>query len=202
MCSAHDVPLLLLHDFDKAGFSIAGTLQRDTRRYQFTNSIRVVDLGLNLADVEQMGLESEYQHHPKGRRHALEDNLRTNGASDAEIAFMFRDFDRLRSTRRVELNAMTSPQFVEFVERKLRENGITKIVPDHDLMAEVYAGMERGRRLAKAIKQLEEKVHAQGDAKPPTDIVGRVRKVLEKHPNIRWDTAVANILDGTEGAPS
>jgi hypothetical protein len=28
--------------------------------------------------------------------------------------------------RRVELNAMTSPQFVAFVERKLRENGIAK----------------------------------------------------------------------------
>jgi hypothetical protein len=35
MCGDHNIPLLLLHDFDKAGFSIAGTLQRDTRRYEF-----------------------------------------------------------------------------------------------------------------------------------------------------------------------
>jgi hypothetical protein len=35
MCSDHEIPLLLLHDFDKSGFSIAGTLQRDTRRYEF-----------------------------------------------------------------------------------------------------------------------------------------------------------------------
>jgi hypothetical protein len=61
---------------------------------------------------------------------------------------MFRDFDRLRSTRRVELNAMTSPQFVAFVERKLLENGVAKIIPDQKLLAKVYAGMERGRRLA------------------------------------------------------
>jgi hypothetical protein len=40
MCSEHDIPLLLLHDFDKAGFSIAGTLQRDTRRYEFQNDIK------------------------------------------------------------------------------------------------------------------------------------------------------------------
>jgi DNA topoisomerase VI subunit A len=46
MCAKHDIPLLLLHDFDKAGFSIAGTLQRDTSRYEFRNSIKVVDLGL------------------------------------------------------------------------------------------------------------------------------------------------------------
>ena len=42
-----------------------------------------------------MGLESEYQHHPKGHRQMLENNLRTNGASEEEIAFMFRDFEKL-----------------------------------------------------------------------------------------------------------
>jgi hypothetical protein len=102
MCSKYDIPLLILRDFDKAGFSIAGTLQRDTRRYEFKNSFQVIELGLSLTDVEAMGLEPEYQHHPKGRRDVLEGNLRTNGASEAEIAFMFRDFGSLRSTRRVE----------------------------------------------------------------------------------------------------
>jgi hypothetical protein len=86
----------------------------------------------------------------------LERNLRENGASTADIAFMFRDFDETRSTRRVELNAMTSPQFVEFVERKLRENGIEKIIPDEDLLAEVYRGMGRGRRLAEAVGKLDQ----------------------------------------------
>src|ERR1700730_9876715 len=105
-------PLLLLHDFDKAGFSIKGTLQRDTRRYEFQNSITTIDLGLSLEDAQAMRLESEHQYHPKGRKAALIANLRENGARAAEIAFMFADFDRLRSTRRVELNAMTSPQFI------------------------------------------------------------------------------------------
>src|SRR6185369_8516036 len=54
MCHDHDIPLLLLHDFDKSGFSIAGTLQRDTRRYEFQNCITTIDLGLNLADVTAM----------------------------------------------------------------------------------------------------------------------------------------------------
>ena len=111
MCFEYDIPLLLLHDFDKSGFSIAGTLQRDTRRYEFKNSITTIDLGLGLDDVIEMDLESEYQHHPKGDKSALIANLQENGASEEEIEFMFRDFDQLRSTRRVELNAMTSPQF-------------------------------------------------------------------------------------------
>ena len=72
------IPLLLLHDFDKSGFSIAGTLQRDTRRYEFQNGITTIDLGLNTKDVTAMGLESEYQHHPKGDKAALIANLREN----------------------------------------------------------------------------------------------------------------------------
>jgi hypothetical protein len=191
MCSDHGIPLLLLHDFDKAGFSIAGTLQRDTRRYEFRNDITVVDIGLSLADVEAMGLEAEYQHHPKERRSALEANLRTNGAGEEEIAFMFRDFDRLRSTRRVELNAMTSPQFVAFVERKLRANGITKVVPDDDVLGEMYTAIGKGRRLEAAIEELDE-LDAK-DCKPPKNLKQRVRKVLAKHPAMRWDAAVAKI---------
>jgi hypothetical protein len=61
MCFDYDIPLLLLHDFDKAGFSIAGTLQRDTRRYEFQNAITTIDLGLGLEDVQAMSLESEHQ---------------------------------------------------------------------------------------------------------------------------------------------
>jgi Topoisomerase 6 subunit A/Spo11, Toprim domain len=59
LCAAHAVPLLVLHDFDKSGFSILGTLRRDTRRYAFRNRIAVVDLGLRLEDVEDSGLETE-----------------------------------------------------------------------------------------------------------------------------------------------
>src|SRR5262249_18603464 len=44
MCHYYDAPLLVFHDFDKAGFSTAGTLQRDPRRYEFQNSIEVIDL--------------------------------------------------------------------------------------------------------------------------------------------------------------
>jgi hypothetical protein len=192
MCHEHNIPLLLLHDFDKTGFAIAGTIQRDTRRYEFQNTVTTIDLGLSLEDVKEMRLESEYQHHPKGDKSALMENLRTNGASDEEIAFMFQDFDRLRSTRRVELNAMTTPQFIAFVERKLRENGIAKIVPDQDSLAEVYAELERGRRLKEAAEELDE--IDMDDCKVPKDLQRRVRKFLKDHPEKRWDEALDAIV--------
>jgi hypothetical protein len=205
MCHDHDIPLLLLHDFDKAGFSIAGTVQRDTRRYEFRNSITTIDLGLTLADVQAMGLESEHQFHPKGGKDALIANLRGNGATEAEIAFMFADFDALRSTRRVELNAMTSPQFIAFLERKLKEHGINKVVPNQELLAEVYAGLKRGRRLEEALQQavedLQEEDEEDGeveakDFRAPKDLPRRIRALLKRRPTLRWDAALAEIVDG------
>lgn len=192
MCYAHDIPLFPLHDFDKAGFSIAGTIQRDTRRYEFKNSITTIDLGLSLEDVKAMKLEFEYQHHPKGDKAALMANVRENGASEEEVAFMFQDFDRLRSTRRVELNAMTTPQFIRFVERKLIENGVAKIVPDQDLLAEVFVSLEHGRRLEEAVKDLDE--IDMEDLKVPKDLQRRVRQLLKEQPALRWDAAVAEII--------
>jgi hypothetical protein len=193
MCHDHDIPLLLLRDFDKAGFSIAGTLQRDTRRYEFQNSITTIGLGLSLDDVEAMELESEYQHHPKGKKHALIANLRENGATEADIAFMFRDFDSTRSTRRVELNAMTSPQFIAFVERKLRQHGIAKVVPDNDKLTEVYRLFVRGRAAAEIVRRELKKLNGDAAVEVPQDIETPVRQHLARNPTDRWDTAVRRI---------
>ena len=52
------VKILVLHDFDKSGFSIVGTLRRDTRRYEFAVAPQVVDLGLRLSDVEKWDLQA------------------------------------------------------------------------------------------------------------------------------------------------
>jgi hypothetical protein len=196
MCAAHDIPLLAVHDFDKSGFTIAGTLQRDSRRYEFQNSIRVVDLGLSLADIREMNItEFEHQHHPKGRASSLKENLRLNGASEEDIEFMFADFDQMRSTRRVELNAMTSRQFINFIERKLRENGIAKIVPDQSLLAETYVGLEKGRRLADAVSKLDDEIDdAIQSFAAPKDLSSRVSKYLKQNPDERWDAALLAIL--------
>jgi hypothetical protein len=189
MCHAYDIPLLLLHDFDKSGFSIAGTLQRDTRRYEFQNSIRTIDLGLSLEDVVAMNLEDEYQHHPKSNKNQMIANLRTNGASEDEIAFMFRDFDRLRSTRRVELNAMTSPQFVAFLERKLIANGVRKVVPDADMLMATYRANVRSARVKQIVDRAIAEV-ASNDISVPDNLKPRVLSLLRENPTWRWDEAV------------
>ena len=104
LCGEHDIPLLVLHDFDKVGFSIVGTLRRDTRRYRFRHRIKVIDFGLRLDDVTANDLESEevFLSSNPGP------NLRLNGATEEEIKF-------LRDGQRVELNALSSGQLLELI---------------------------------------------------------------------------------------
>ena len=127
VCAPHDIPLLVLHDFDVSGFTILGTLRESTRRHRFTRGFRVIDLGLRLSDVADLEPEA-VPFKANADLDAIGYTLLKYGASEAEIEFL------LKGRQRVELNALTSPQFVQFLERKLAEHGIRKVVPDADTL--------------------------------------------------------------------
>jgi hypothetical protein len=114
VCGDYDLPLFVAHDFDTAGFLILGTLQRDTRRFQFSSTIEVIDLGLRLADIA--GLEREPAAATKTSAGILRDQLAKNGATAAETAILLNE--------RVELNAMASDALIEMIERKLKDYGL------------------------------------------------------------------------------
>jgi hypothetical protein len=89
--------------------------------------VPIVDLGLRLEDAEAMGLEAEAVKvdNAAARRETLE----LHGATEAEIEFLAEPDDD-GMCRRVELNAMTSRQLVNFVEAKLEEYNVKKVVPE------------------------------------------------------------------------
>ena len=186
MCSAHSIPLLVLHDFDVAGFTILDTLRRDTRRYQFESDFEVIDLGLRLADVQAMGLQSEAAASSKSSAAAIRSRLRNNGATPEECEFLVH--------QRVELNAMTSEQFVVFIKRKLAEHGVEKIVPSKQTLDEAYQLFERSRRLEEAFDQMATDLETV-DARAPRDIKKRVTEIMRKRPTLRWDAAVKVVLE-------
>ena len=82
----------------------------------------------------------------KSDKDAVAYRLRINGATEAEIEFLLEGPEGVG--RRVELNAMTSDQFIAFVERKLEEHGVAKVVPNTDfkLAGELY-GVSSQRNL-------------------------------------------------------
>src|SRR5262249_11323568 len=147
---------------DKSGLSIAGTFQRDTRRYKFKNKFEVIDLGLQLEDVE--GLEHE-PHSDKGSREARASNMRENGADGATIEFLL--------DRRVELNAMPSDRLGAFVEHKLTQHGATKVVPTDDDPAAAYALQMRNLQVEEIIRRELERA-AGISVKAPDDLSERV----------------------------
>jgi hypothetical protein len=200
MCSKFDIPLLTFRDFDKTGFSISGTLQRDTRRYEFKHSIKVIELGLSLDDVKAVGLDFEYQVVKKGRKDVLIANLRENGATAEEVTFMFADwYKHPGCLRRVELNALTSPQFVQFLDDKLKKHGIKKVVPQADELANAYGLFVRNVKVEAVIKDAIDNMDDDDEEiEAPKNLEQQVRKYLEDHPTARWDEAVQKIAKGND----
>jgi hypothetical protein len=181
------VPLLVLHDFDKAGFSLIGTLRRDTRRYTFDNKTKIVDLGLRLADGRALNLEVDAEDtFDRGRDSAKRENLRLNGATREEAEFVL--------TRRVELNALTSDQLVAFIEGKLKKHGIKKLVPPADLLGDAYRLFVNNKRLERIVEKAIKGIKNEHVA-TPANLSARVATYLRKHPEEHWDQAVAAIAE-------
>ncbi len=195
MCSDHDVPLLVLRDFDKAGFAIAASFRKDTKRYQFAKSFEVVDLGLHLDDVKSWELSSEevfYNSDPRA-------NLQENGATPEEIAFLHEGgSDKHHYGKRVELNEFSSDDFIKWIESKLDQQGIKKVIPDENTLGEAYA---RAIKVATVNQAIED---AMGDAEEaaenhpvPKTLAQQIREQLQEKPELPWDAVVAEVAERT-----
>jgi hypothetical protein len=189
VCGEHGLPLFVLHDFDVAGFLILGTLQRDTRRYQFANTIKVVDLGLRLADIE--GLEREPAAATKTSASILREQLAENGATEAEIEILLKE--------RVELNAMTSDALIEMIERKLKAYGLEKVMPDAETLAEAYRAFHRSQQLREKFEEMVDEFDQDAaEVEVPDDLNTQVSAVLAENDDLRWDDAIQIVLDETQ----
>jgi hypothetical protein len=181
------VPLLVLHDFDKAGFSIVGTLRRSTRRHRFSHghAARVVDLGLRLEDVAGLEDEDVYIQSPAKARA----NLQENGASAAEIEFLLE--------KRVELNAFASDELIAWLEGKLRKHGVAKVIPDAAVLADAYARMRKQALVQERVNAAFATCAGHIEP-PPASLAARIAKRLKADPAQRWDAVVREIAEADQ----
>jgi hypothetical protein len=177
-----------LHDFDKAGFSILGLFKRSNRRHQYRTPVKVIDLGLRLDDVRELGLEASAEDvFDSGSEPQRRHNMLMNGASNEEANFLLQ--------RRVELNALPSDRLVEWIERKLDQNGVKKIVPSEKQLVEFYRLAIESRILTELISDLHEQAKTEAAAAPvPDNLVARVTARLREKPKMNWDAAVDEIV--------
>ena len=189
--------ILVLHDFDVSGFSIFGTLGTSGRRYRFTNDVPVIDLGLRLAHVEEMDLQSEpVMVAGDWEKRAV--TLKQHGATAEEIKFL--------RNKRVEINAMTSRQLVDFIEAQMAAHGVAKVIPD-DAVLDRHARHLIEQRLAHdAFERLRTDFADQAKTMTlPADLRDQLTAELTRWPQNSWDislsTLIAVLLHGEPPSP-
>jgi hypothetical protein len=145
----------------------------------FRNRIVVLDLGLRLEDVEDSGLEAEDVAH----RSDPAPNLFENGATEEEIEFL--------RTQRVELNAFASADFVAWIERKLEQHGVAKMVPDQDALMLAYRRSLACRYVASRVRSTMDEAERQAaEATVPADLAALVAAGLRDNRAQSWDQVV------------
>jgi hypothetical protein len=200
VCGKHNLPLYVLHDFDLYGFRILGTLKRNTKRYQWKHAVKVIDLGLGLEDVQKYGLlaeRCECKDSDANRR-----GLQKNSATEEEIDF-------LCSGQRVELNAFNTEDLIDWIESKLDEHGVKKIIPDKETLERAYRRARYKADFEERIKEARAQLEAEwaekvaeyanegGRLKVPKALAAKVGKFLDRNRQLSWEGAVIWIA----GAP-
>jgi hypothetical protein len=194
-----DVPILLLTDFDRQGFTIAENLRAGTWRHRYQNRVQAIHIGLRLDQIFGLGgLASEspggLEDEPIGRNtleHVGDDRLRECGATEEEIALL--------RTRRVELNALTTEQLVALVERALAEHGIAKVIPDAEHLEAAWRAAKAHAEIAEAVEEANKRAERWQAESVPGDLEERIREILEINPEMSWDAALRKITE--EAAP-
>jgi hypothetical protein len=96
---------------------------------------------------------------------------------------------------------MDSQQFVDFLEQKLKEHGVKKVVPDDAVMVRHARRVLAETLTANALKSLRETIQKEAAAIAlPEDLRGQVENELAENPALPWDVAVARIIGKIGGA--
>lgn len=178
-------PIYVMHDFDKSGFSILGSLRRGTRGSVGTGMI--IDLGLRLEDIQ--GLEREPVTYRMNGDKVIE-NLQENGATKEEIQILVKErWYKHCEGERVELNAMTSEQLITWLERKLQSAGVKKLIPQVPILENAYKRAVFLRRLLDKEEELIEEINEES-IDVPSGLEKSIQKLLKKSPELSWDEAV------------
>jgi hypothetical protein len=187
--AAWSCPVYILHDFDAYGLSIAQTLTEVTEaaragkrvRYEFQNEIDVIDVGLRLADVAAWKLQPE-------RCQFKGDFGPDSIATEEEQAF-------LRSGRRVELNAFASSDFIEWIESKLQEHGVEKVIPDPDTLAQAYRRALCREMLNAKVREVFDPIRQDAaTAIVPDDLEDQIRAAFDEDRAKPWDEVIGAIV--------
>lgn len=181
-----EIEFFCIHDADGPGTLIYEALQ-EASRARPARRVKIVNLGLEPAEGRAMGLEVEQFERKRGK-------VPTAGyVSD-------RDRDWLQE-RRVELNAMTSPQFLAWLDEKFARHATVadKVIPSGEELQEHALELARDALRKRAVDRLlrEHRERIEGEL---SALLGSIRidvseadvlDALGRRPEDGWRDAVA-----------
>jgi hypothetical protein len=186
----HDEPVTIfcIHDADAFGTMIYQTFQEETKA-RGARKVKIVNLGLEPWEAIEMGFEVETLPVPK--RHKA-----VAGYACTE------DWEEWLQTHRIELNAMTTPQFIEWLSDKMAE--YDKLVPPDEVI-----GMELDDRISAKIRKtiadrilreagLEDQVASAIAAivKPDSAaLADGIRELFETEPESEWRDHIETVAN-------
>jgi hypothetical protein len=92
---------------------------------------------------------------------------------------------------------MTSDDLIAMIERKLKQQGLKKIIPGDDLLGEAYVAFHRSKELREKFEEIESKFEEM-EIKVPKNLKNRIGAIIKKYPDLRWDDAIQVVLDETQ----
>ena len=149
----------------------------------------VIDLGLRLDDALAMGLEAEEVTYDS--KCDPRDLLRKQGATETEANFLVQSGEPKNWLgQRIELNAMSSQIFIDWLDRGLLAAGVEKVLPDLALANETYRQAVLRQRGIAQFKAMTESVV---DIIVPDGLLERIKTILSARPTEAWDDVVMGL---------
>ena len=175
-----EITFFAVHDADSAGTLIYQTLQEATRA-RGRRLVEIINLGLEPWEGLAMGLDVE-DFVSKGKRPVAK-YIHEGGDGD--------DWEDWLQRHRIELNAMTSPQFIDWLDKKMEIYNVGKVVPPegvmqgtllslledrvrHDITQEILAKAGLEQRVTAAMQELEPRV-----SRDASDLTGRIHTAFK-----------------------
>ncbi len=93
---------------------------------------------------------------------------------------------------------MTSRQFIDFLESKLIDHRVRKVIPDAKGLADAFRLFARGARM-KQVVEAAMAAMAKQEIAAPTNLERRVKAHLRAYPKSSWDEAVVLICARSDG---
>ena len=191
----HDEPVTVfcVTDADAFGTVIYETFQQATKARR-ARKIGIVHLGLHPWEAVDAGLEVEEVERGDQRKPVAAYVLEREDGDE---------WERWLQTHRVELNAMTTPEFIAWLDGEMAEHGGKLIPPDDVIVAELEERLESKVRAAvteRILREagLEDQIAAVLKAieRPnAADLKNRIRQLFENNPEREWRDPIDEAAD-------